>query len=107
MKFWEPKRSRRNCPTPICKEAVANNKNYKRVYISNGVTRCDYCGGVYKDGKWEHKCSRCGKEVKPGELCGLFVPHLCNECEEAVAREGIASGDVCGMCGKPRSRCYC
>lgn len=70
--------------------------------------RCEGCGGTSMDGEiWEHVCKSCGITVEPGELCGLFVPHVCKGCEKKTAENEIKRGAVCGMCRKPFSRCCC
>ncbi len=95
------------CPTPRCNEYGRADHVYPEP-AKPGTFRCDACGGQTTDGEtWIHKCARCGVIVKPGELTGLFVPHLCRPCEEAVAKEDVARGHVCGMCRKPYSRCCC
>jgi hypothetical protein len=52
-------------------------------------------------------CEKCGKAVKNGELVGLFVPSLCAECEQKRADDDRRTGNVCGLCRQPRSRCCC
>ena len=75
--------------------------------MPTATAHCESCGG-YTDGiTWKHVCQKCNKEVQPGELCGLFVPHLCKECEQAKADSDRRSGNVCRICRQPRSRCCC
>ena len=70
-----------------------------------GVTQCDYCGAKHKDGKWEKRCSECGKETD--KLFDIFVPHNCNECSEKLHKEAEEKKDYCGLCGDLRMDCYC
>ena len=64
---------------------------------------CQTCGGFYQYGVWHHNGKQCGVEVQPGELVGLFVPHLCQRCYTAALAKDRARGNVCGLCGKPVS----
>ena len=69
---------------------------------------CERCGGVCcVDDQWKYVCKKCKKEVEPGKLVGLFVPHLCVNCETKIASSEKASGNICIMCRQPRSRCCC
>lgn len=82
-------------------------EGYHRVYDQAGSQICEVCGGIHTDGIWVYRCRSCKKTVDPGGLRGLFVPHKCEACEEALAAREKASGNVCGMCRSPRSRCCC
>lgn len=78
---------------------------------SNGMVRCDKCGGrrnfALGQHTWTWTCGQCGKEVKPGRLVGLFVPHLCEKCEAKTAKQEVKEGMVCRVCFKPTCRCRC
>lgn len=68
---------------------------------------CEYCGAK-RDAvthKWKKHCQKCDKLVT--ELFGLFVPHLCKECENKATEECRARGDICGMCRQTRNHCTC
>jgi hypothetical protein len=92
------------CPTQRCIDMILQyGERHNRV----SGNRCESCGGIFKDGKWEHKCVTCKKEVNPGELTGLFVPHLCISCKEVLFKKERESGQVCSMCRQVYSNCYC
>ena len=108
------------CPTPRCVERVKNFGNgHSRVYkladaseapkfMPEAIARCEGCGGYTDEkGNWKHNCARCGKEVAPGKLTGLFVPHHCSECMTEVRNAEIAAGHICRFCGKPYCDCCC
>jgi len=76
-------------------------------YIENPKRICQLCGGIWNGDAWIHQCKTCGKIVKKGSLVGLFVPHLCKECESRTSEQEIKSGHVCSMCRAPYSRCTC
>ena len=107
------------CTTPRCIDSITKYGNqYHRVYDFNtplnkpkvmptAIAHCESCGG-YTDGTtWKHVCEKCGKDVQSGELCGLFVPHLCRECEQAIADKDKRTGNICLKCRVVRSRCCC
>lgn len=99
------------CETPSCINAIQKyGEIYHRVYshTTNGADACcEQCGAVHYPDGWKSVCEKCKRDVLPGELVGLFVPHLCKECEKAVADEDVKRGNICGMCREPRSRCCC
>lgn len=105
------------CETPRCMESIEKyGEQYHMVYdrmnstwVPEGlIAKCSRCGGVMREeGVWEHKCKKCGKDVEPGELIGLFVPHVCHVCENKVVETEIKIGNVCRMCRQPWSRCCC
>ena len=110
-------KSKIRCATDTCRQSIEKYGEHYHAVVDavkvmdsgyKAIARCELCGGYTSDGKeWEHQCSRCKKHVQPGELRGLFVPHLCKECEQAIADRDIQSGNICTMCGDPRSRCCC
>ncbi len=105
-------KSKVRCATPRCIELIANyGESYHRVYdeqnASTVIAKCEGCGGKFNGDIWLHVCQKCKVDVNPGELTGLFVPHLCRLCEQKVANNEIACGSVCRMCHKPYSRCCC
>lgn len=112
-----------HCTTPSCVKAIEiSGDRYHNVYdleqpytstrapvfMPDAVARCESCGG-YTDGKgnWKHVCVACGTEVKPGELTGLFVPHLCKDCMRATVEADKKAGRVCSLCRRPYSLCCC
>lgn len=106
------------CPTPFCQKRVeelgdSGNRVYSytwdyRVPVDIKIcARCDSCGGLTDGASWYHVCSVCGKRVDPGELRGLFVPHMCSDCVKKKAEEEIKKGHVCGFCRNPFSQCCC
>lgn len=105
------------CETPKCINTIKKHgEQYHRVYdtyvhtpdfMPDAIARCENCGGYTNGIIWKHVCNTCGKEVEPGKLVGLFVPHLCQEClNEAIERD-MQSGNVCTVCHQPRSLCCC
>lgn len=100
---------------PLCGEValhpVTEPGTYSWAVIKGERTRghsCSRCGATQVKDKpeaYERRCHACDKVCK--ELFGLFVPSLCQACENAQAANAIKTGDVCGMCGKPRTRCCC
>ncbi len=105
------------CTTPSCVSAIERyGEHYHKVdpiktappdAMPDATHRCSMCGG-YTNGKdWVHQCASCDKLLGPGELKGLFVPHLCADCEQAAADDCIRRGHVCTLCRKPYSRCCC
>lgn len=115
-----PKSSIR-CVTEECAASLAKyGEHYHAVYDldptdENGrypntgaIAFCERCGGYTVDGKaWIHRCKKCGVDVAPRALTGLFVPHLCSACEQAAANAEIARGAVCRRCHQPNNRCCC
>lgn len=99
------------CETPSCKTNIERyGERYHRVQAISGedhAAKCEMCGGKFRNGKWEHKCEKCGKEVEPGGLCGLFVPYMCRECAAKLASDERTRGAVCRRCGLPYSQCCC
>lgn len=68
---------------------------------------CSGCGGKFINGKIKHTCRECGKEVEPGKLYGLFVPHKCKECQTRREEADIRSNNRCLKCGVIRINCCC
>ena len=98
------------CETPRCvKEIEDHGERYHGVHEDVcGEIKCERCGGKQQpDGSWKHECAKCQKEVAPGKLVGLFVPHLCIECLDALRQDQIKKGHVCIMCRKPYADCCC
>ena len=90
---------------PFCKfDRVHDAKHYKDE-LPNWTLQCDYCGARKVNGKWEKRCQKCQTEVS--ELFGFFVPHLCRSCLKETAERDRKTGNVCLMCGSPRSLCCC
>lgn len=67
--------------------------------------QCDSCGAQKNNGKWAKTCDKCHKKVE--ELHGLFVPHLCEECNKKEVEHDRNTGNICLMCRLPRSQCCC
>ena len=107
--------SKHFCKTPRCMEYIEKyGSNYHYVYDNKNwmpeeyIAKCDGCGGhLDKDLNWIHKCKTCGKTVNPGELVGLFVPHNCEDCQIKIIEEDKRTGNICRLCGSPRSVCCC
>lgn len=76
-------------------------------YMPNAIARCEQCGGFTDGENWAYHCVTCKKDVKPGELTGLFVPHNCHDCQQAVLEKQRKSGQVCGRCRQPFANCCC
>ena len=104
------------CATTRCVNDVAQHGEHYHdvhsvrtppVFMVDATAMCERCGGHTNGTDWKHVCKSCGKEVQPGELTGLFVPHLCVTCEKRKADEQIARGAVCRGCSKPFARCCC
>jgi hypothetical protein len=91
------------CPTPSCVEMAE--KYGGRVtdtqYHKNPT--CECCGGQRVDSQWKHTCKKCGKNVEPGQLGGLFVPHLCPDC----LAHRRATDVKCSRCRQPDIDCCC
>ena len=109
-----------SCITPRCKESISKyGEQYHAVYsvfifgghpptfMPDAIAHCEHCGGYTNGMDWKHVCEKCGKDIAPGKLTGLFVPHLCQACEQAIADRDKASGNVCLKCHVVRSRCCC
>lgn len=76
-------------------------------FAQDAVAKCERCGGYTNGTEWKHVCQMCGKEVKPGELVGFFVPHRCHECDTKIVVNEKAGVKVCGRCGKVHAYCCC
>lgn len=109
-------KSTTRCPTPRCIDSIEKwgdnyhavyEKGAKERYGENAVLWCERCGGWFDGTTWHHECAECKIEVSPGELVGLFVPHLCRDCERKTAEREARNGNVCLMCHQPYSRCCC
>lgn len=104
-------KSETRCPTEKCVKAIEEyGEHYHGVYDSkwHDSVICERCGGKLNDkGEWYHQCSMCKKMLEPGQLVGLFVPHLCKECLESVRESQRQSGSVCRMCRKVYADCCC
>lgn len=105
------------CENPTCIASIEKyGEQYHSVYdlystpppfMPEAIAICEHCGG-YTDGKkWVYICKKCGKSVNPGELVGLFVPHLCQECLDDIVESDRKNGNICTLCHKPRSLCCC
>ncbi len=75
--------------------------------VTGATDHCSKCGGFFVAGIWRHVCRGCGAEVKPGELCGFFVPSRCAACDSKVVAEQLATGQVCGGCNQVVAYCCC
>ena len=67
--------------------------------------RCERCGFRLVEGTWKGVCVTCGREVE--KLYGLFVPHLCEVCEQAQVATERRTGRVCGGCRNVYLYCAC
>lgn len=76
-------------------------------FMPDAIAKCQFCGGYTNGTIWVHVCFACNKEMQPGELVGLFVPHLCPDCERSAAEKQITNREVCGICRQPYIRCCC
>lgn len=98
------------CQTPKCLENFAKGywANDRAVMVRHvDVPTCQYCGGKWIGGQWVHRCSKCKAVVEPGQLVGLFVPHLCGACLEKALAADRAAGRICRMCHVERTMCCC
>lgn len=105
----EEKEKLPECPAAYCLQgqvARYGQRVFRSSYHGNKPT-CQWCGGVWDGERWVHQCHACKKPLEAGQLVGLFVPHQCRDCEKKIADAERAAGNVCLMCNKPRSRCYC
>lgn len=107
-------KSARRCATPRCVADIAKwGEHYHDVYpayagrVEGATDLCQRCGGMFDGATWRHVCAKCGTEVEPGALVGLFVPHMCQPCMGALVTEQEATGDICRACGKANALCYC
>jgi hypothetical protein len=112
------------CKTPRCIQNIKKyGERYHRVHnipegeagkgrrfwnsLPKSVAYCEACG-AYTDGLiWKSECSQCKKEVKAGELVGLFVPHSCKDCMEITREKQRKAGQVCRMCRQVYADCCC
>lgn len=106
------KKSDIRCTTPKCVATIAESgERYHMVYPSRDsgfAARCEFCGGKQTDaGDWQHKCATCGNDVEPGTLVGLFVPHRCTECHDALRAKQRSEGRICRACNQPFADCCC
>lgn len=105
-------KSQYRCPTPRCVEDIAKGgERYHSVYDGRTkddyVAKCERCGGKFDGAVWQHKCGACGKQVEPGGLVGLFVPHSCPDCHHKAVEAEVARGAVCSQCHQAFSNCCC
>ena len=112
--------SKIRCVTPKCIKVIKEHgEQYHKVYDKSkyvniptyipkeAIAQCQFCGG-YTDGTtWWHTCQECKKIVNPGELTGLFVPHVCEECSIILTQKERKSGKVCSMCRQVYRNCCC
>lgn len=104
------------CATERCASDIAKyGENYHGVhelgsppdFMPEAVAKCERCGGYTNGEDWKHVCQNCGKNVEPGELLGLFVPHRCRECDAQIVAQERAAGRTCGRCRQVMSYCCC
>ena len=104
------------CPTPRCVNTIEKyGEQYHRVHdqssvpdhLSGTIARCEGCGGYWDGEKWIHKCWTCKTDVTPGGLTGLFVPHVCTDCNKKVVDDERARGAICRRCNQVDSWCCC
>lgn len=104
------------CPTARCvKNIETYGERYHWVYdqtsppphLSVAIARCEGCGGYWDGDKWIHKCTTCGADVEPGKLTGLFVPHVCADCNKKAVDAQRARGAICRRCNQVMSWCCC
>ncbi len=97
---------------PHCEEYIKKyGEAYHNVYPEykgykyEGLPHCQGCGSILVNGEWVFECKTCEKRVE--KLHGLFVPHLCKECYDALIAKDIRTGNICTQCREPRSQCCC
>jgi hypothetical protein len=105
------------CETEKCINAIVKyGEQYHRVhdayeypplFMPDAIAVCEQCGGHTNGKEWSHVCKGCGKTVNPGELVGLFVPHLCKECLNKAIENDKRAGRICRMCHEPYCLCCC
>jgi hypothetical protein len=99
------------CEYKVCQDYIKKyGETYHRVYDLNSSDRfaiCEGCGGILTKDGWKYTCDVCKKEVEPGKLVGLFVPHLCEDCDRKETEKNVRTGNVCLICGSPRNHCTC
>lgn len=101
------------CPTPHCQGLARRGKppEYCDVrgipHVRDATHRCECCGGLWTGREWVHRCAKCSVTVSPGELRGMFVPHLCTACNQRIVDAERAAGRICSTCQNVRSYCYC
>jgi len=96
---------------PFCAPTVEEwGEDYHKVYPAYlgryvGHPFCTHCGAFFVDDEWFKECKTCGGRVD--ELCGLFVPHNCKECQDKVVEADRKAGRVCGRCRQVYAHCCC
>lgn len=114
-------KSKIHCVHPRCSAEVTEyGERYHSVYdlpqkyvnphplLPTATATCQRCGSYMVDGEWVMKCHSCGKVVTSEEnLHGLFVPHLCIDCQRAATAADRAAGNICRMCGQTHNNCSC
>lgn len=95
---------------PFCQEYEDKGGYESKVYLAyldqyHGHPHCTRCGAFLVDGEWFKECVTCGERVD--ELCGLFVPHNCEECQRKVVEAERRAGRVCTRCRMVYSECCC
>lgn len=104
------------CTTPKCVERIKkygepSHRMYSvekgPAFMPNANARCEGCGGYYRGNEVKHTCQTCGDDVPPGKLVGLFVPHNCAACQDALRAKERSAGWVCRTCRNVHSECYC
>jgi hypothetical protein len=108
------------CRTPRCVERVRERGEnchdvYERTdagyppnhYLPGTVAECGHCGGHTDGVQWRHRCRRCGTDVEPGFLTGLFVPSRCVDCQKAMEEEDRSANRRCRGCRALSINCCC
>jgi DNA-directed RNA polymerase subunit RPC12/RpoP len=93
---------------PHCAPFVAKwGEHCHRVYDRPGGALCEQCGGVQVGGQWQYVCQTCKRELEPGGLRGLFVPHLCADCDAKETEHDRKRGAICRRCHETYNHCCC
>ncbi len=98
-----------NLANVICPHCQSGEEVYAASWEPDrGKGMCERCGGKWWGNEdWRYTCTRCETSVNPGELVGLFVPHLCKSCLKERIAEDKALGRRCSMCSKTYTECCC
>lgn len=95
------------CPRRECIEWNAKYDRKIWIHPVTNIAICQLCGGTKIDNEdWQWLCKTCNKQVEPGELKGLFIPHSCQSCLDEMIVNDKKNGRVCRN-GHPYTLCYC
>lgn len=109
------------CQNQSCKDSIAawgenhhgvhvvdyDVPHLKNVTTNKIIAMCERCGGHFDGENWFYVCKSCGKQVEPGNLMGLFVPHRCQDCDTKLVEEQKRNGDYCHNCKSVIAYCCC